>query len=655
MSTSLPQQPRIRVAVLGGGISGLTTAFELSRTDTARNLYDVTVYSQGWRLGGKLASSSGIYNRNEEHGLHVWFGCYENAFGVFRDVFEKWRKPDNCPFQKWSDAFTGVSLTPFGEWKDGTREEWNIFWPTNDGVPGEGHVNWDLSEVITGLLSFLKNLWKNLWEANDGHEEWSVDRIFDFFKTKRDSEKIDSQHIRNCIDLTIAIIEGLRNPAYNLGPNLNLDNINHLEFRQFLIENGANAKIVREWSMVRALYDAWFEYRDGDTSQPDFEAGTALRTLLRIALTYKGHVAYLVNAGMGETVIAPLYEVCQSNGVKFEFFNKVTDFKTLGNFVEEVQIGVQAETFGKYKATEIVGGLVHWPQEPFWNQIVNGEELRARGINFESKFSPPYNMKAKTLVCGVDFDVVVLAFPVTCLRSFSQEPAPGQALFSASPLWNSMVHAMGIVPSCSLQLWCTKSLAQLGWSQGKPAMDSWVYPQDVWADMSQVLEREVWPSDHKPKSLHYFCGTWGTRSYASKSNQPEILIQETAKCKEQSIAQFQNYGTSLWPGAKETDGSFDWNTLVDPTGKQGPERFDFQYLKVNIDPWECCVGSPVGSFKNRMRSNETDFANLIIAGEAAHTGMDSSCVESCVMSGRQAARALLNNNLEVPGEHWMGS
>ena len=40
-----------RIAILGGGLAGLATAFELTATPARRAKYDVTVHQVGWRLG----------------------------------------------------------------------------------------------------------------------------------------------------------------------------------------------------------------------------------------------------------------------------------------------------------------------------------------------------------------------------------------------------------------------------------------------------------------------------------------------------------------------------------------------------------------------------------------------------------------------------
>jgi uncharacterized protein with NAD-binding domain and iron-sulfur cluster len=90
-----------RVAILGGGMAALSAAYQLSRTDALRNAYDVTVYTLGWRLGGKCATGRDGTGRICEHGLHFWFGCYENAFAMLREVYKAWQPPVGCPIVRW--------------------------------------------------------------------------------------------------------------------------------------------------------------------------------------------------------------------------------------------------------------------------------------------------------------------------------------------------------------------------------------------------------------------------------------------------------------------------------------------------------------------------------------------------------------------------
>jgi len=73
-------------------------------------------------------------------------------------------------------------------------------------------------------------------------------------------------------------------------------------------------------------------------------AGCYLHWTLR-SFAYAGAFAWLFEAGTGETVIAPLYEVLKKRGVKFEFFHKVESLhlNTEGTAVESVRFGVQAK------------------------------------------------------------------------------------------------------------------------------------------------------------------------------------------------------------------------------------------------------------------------------------------------------------------------
>src|SRR5436305_258412 len=50
----------------------------------------------------------------------------------------------------------------------------------------------------------------------------------------------------------------------------------------------------------------------------------AMRGLLRMALTYKGALFYKMQAGMGDIVFAPFYQVLRARGVRFAFFHRVT-------------------------------------------------------------------------------------------------------------------------------------------------------------------------------------------------------------------------------------------------------------------------------------------------------------------------------------------
>ncbi len=82
-----------------------------------------------------------------------------------------------------------------------------------------------------------------------------------------------------------------------------------------------------ESPLVMSLYDLAFAYKNGDSSDPKFglaAAGAMLRLVIRMAFTYRDAPLWKMNAGMGDVIFTPLYQLLVKNGVCFEFFNRVT-------------------------------------------------------------------------------------------------------------------------------------------------------------------------------------------------------------------------------------------------------------------------------------------------------------------------------------------
>src|ERR1041385_869384 len=99
----MAESSRKKIAILGGGLGSLTAAYYLSLQDQ----YDITVYQLGWRLGGQGASGRNqkLNDRIEEHGLHVWFGYYENAFSLMRKCYDSLGRPKDAPLASVDEAF----------------------------------------------------------------------------------------------------------------------------------------------------------------------------------------------------------------------------------------------------------------------------------------------------------------------------------------------------------------------------------------------------------------------------------------------------------------------------------------------------------------------------------------------------------------------
>ncbi|PRW32661.1 zeta-carotene desaturase [Chlorella sorokiniana] len=74
-SAPRPGAPKLKVAIVGSGLAGLSTAVELLDQG-----YEVDIYESRPWIGGKVASFKDKDGNDIEMGLHVFFGCYFNLF-----------------------------------------------------------------------------------------------------------------------------------------------------------------------------------------------------------------------------------------------------------------------------------------------------------------------------------------------------------------------------------------------------------------------------------------------------------------------------------------------------------------------------------------------------------------------------------------------
>src|SRR4051794_28629288 len=143
---------RRRVAILGGGAGSLAAAFELTATPQLRERYDVTVYQLGWRVGGKGASgrNAAYGQRIEEHGLHLWFGFYDNAFRLMRDAYAELGRAPGTPLASFDEAFAGCDELVFYDFVAGRWHDHSFDMPRNFLRPGdttELPTFWEMAET----------------------------------------------------------------------------------------------------------------------------------------------------------------------------------------------------------------------------------------------------------------------------------------------------------------------------------------------------------------------------------------------------------------------------------------------------------------------------------------------------------------------------
>ncbi|MDT8447311.1 MAG: NAD(P)-binding protein [bacterium] len=138
-----PKMAKQKIAILGGGLSALSAAFELTSYDNWQEDYEITLYQLGWRCGGKMRTGRGPKGRDEELGLHLLIGFEQNLFDLLRACWNertaKGLAPD-CPYKTLDEAIEPNNGSLFTEWlpEEYRWSNWPFIFPVGPGQPCEG-------------------------------------------------------------------------------------------------------------------------------------------------------------------------------------------------------------------------------------------------------------------------------------------------------------------------------------------------------------------------------------------------------------------------------------------------------------------------------------------------------------------------------------
>jgi len=365
-------------------------------------------------------------------------------------------------------------------------------------------------------------------------------------------------------------------------------------------------------------------------------AAAMLRGGLRLNLGYKGAVSYMFQAGTGDVIFAPLYEVLRKRGVRFAFFHRVDRLGAgPGPSIDHVEVGVQARVragWDRYEPLVAVNGLSCWPSEPRWDLLEGGEELGASGVAFESEDSP--TVERMQLARGRDFDDVVLGIPVGALPRIAGD------ITRASPRWSAMLARIATTATVGHQVWLRATAKQLHGGEVGFNADTGRWPYATSADMTDVVAREGWLPHDRPAHLAYFCG-------AVEDVPGETAEEARAREQRRARAWIERETAALWPEA-HAEGRFKEELYVG--AGQAPPGSSGQFTTLNAEPSARYTLSLPGSARYRLRADESGVAHLFLAGDWTKNGLDSGCMEASVMSGMQAARAICGEPAKVPGE-----
>lgn len=714
-----------KVAVVGGGLGSLSTVYHLMMQPGAKDLYEITVYQAGWRLGGKGASGVNpeMGFRVEEHGVHFWFGFYENAFRMIKNVYAKLARPKDAPLATFEEAFMPQPNVDLSQKINNQWVDWVLDLPPISGTLGDGKFPNPVElifEIIfhkladefkegivkvelgfwDSIISFFRKLFKQkrehprLQNSLDGYiqkvEESLLTKTFSHAvekhlrvigtvlsnKQTHHAEHVEAhiEHLESVhhgvwdsighliekfphllriwciIDFAIVATKGIfKDGVVKMDHGkmtLDFSVINDYDLKEWLIIHGADKHFIYEFPAIKLMYDGPFAFYKGAVSAPNVEAGTALNILFRWVLTSKENFIWRMQAGMGDTIFAPLYLWLKKEfpeNVRFRFFEKISNLVLSEDkrYVAEIEVEKQVELqegLTEYNPLIEVKGLPRWPSRPLYEQLdpSQAQILQKQNIDLSSDWA---GWKGEKIIkkWGEDFDEVVIGASVASLPYFCSE------LIEANKAWANMLDKVGTVQTQAFQIWLTKSPEQLG-AHPQKVLSTYVEPLDTFAEMNQVLSREVWEGAYAPKYLFYVCGAFAESELIPPLDLSYFPESQRQKVYDSMKSFIEKDLRHILPGAFDEAGQFDWNILFDPHNGIGEERLRNQYWRVNIDSSERYVYSLKGSSKHRLQAHESGFTNVVLTGDWIQNGLNTGFVEGAVVSGILAARAVSKND-----------
>jgi len=690
-----------RIAVLGGGIGALSAAFYLTEQPGWQDKYEITVYQQGWRLGGKCASGHdmrpGYGNRIYEHGLHIFAGWYDQAFQLLRLAYDEIARPKNHPNCTLWQAFTPQdTITLMDLDMQGLATlPWLLDFSPNYDVPGNSLAIPPLAELIHELLGALLHYSASTHTTPHGGRgaapapvESPLQRLWEIITgiIQKIKDDIQDMEVHFALRAVVSEIENYARAQFQgqLGPagmfQLNralmaiylaqtmvrgiaedhvmekgYDAIDHYEWSEWLYKHALEvAKLYPEWGNpqdrardlitwvpMSSLYDYAFAYRDGDPSKPYFGAGTALRAGL-LMISYKGHFFYRMRGAMGDVVIAPVYLALLKRGVKFNFFSRIT----------ALNIDDHADTLAS---------------------IDYVEQVRLK--------DPAAGYKPLVDVPVPGWDVPLEGWPIEPLW---EQLDGGEALkqqqrdFESDHLGQS---GAGDIPR-RLTAGIDFDKAIVGISVGglKEVCASFParLPHSKWGEMFDALTlsatcaMQIWTrrtvsdmgSDNSDRTL-----TGAAQPYSSWSDMSHLLGRENWRGEERPMgviyfcgqildangghsANEQAYDAAVswlksntvlyWTEAFSDTSPYglDPSSMFDPEPEAGGDVLKRQYIRANVNPSDLYVQSPPKSVHTRMDADQSGLPNLFLAGDWTLNGLNSGCAESAARSGWRCAQAI---------------
>jgi uncharacterized protein with NAD-binding domain and iron-sulfur cluster len=695
---------KTKVAILGGGPAGLTAAFALSATPELRAKYAVTIYQSGWRVGGKCGQGrKGPANRIEINGTHYLFGAYDAAFRIASQVFEELEATGDTRFGTYESQFLSCSTVAIKEFFNGNWDTWTLELPGSGKPPGArtaSRAPLTLRSTIDGVTSSLIDLastgsagsllgtqsgaasdaphwWERLGELI-GRELGTLEHYvgvgaLHLVKTLASKLEADIQTSQPVRDAIVWLLTHFRSWAWSLLGSLSkshidarrllqlidlgttvmiglieddvlsaggFDRIDQYDLREWLTRWGAAETTV--WSApITTWYNAIAAYADGDIDQPNMSAGMGLRGMLRLGLTYEGAFSFQLSYEVGDSIIAPMYQVLVNRGVTFMYFHRVRDLvpsvdgTTIDTISVERQVVLKSGDPASYQPFMLLpNGRPVWPDAPLLDQL----SMPATGANDLLSFYAPKVGEQYDLKRGTDFDVAVYALPVATTRWYCAR------LIDQKDAWRNMLN-LGTTETQSLRLWLFPTAEEMGWPYGQAVLSGYYQPLATWEDARQLIAAETWPADKTPGGIATLFGAFeGAPPQYPGPDDADYPAQRAVAAVENATRFCRSFVGSLWPDATHPSNpvGLDWSKLVAlEEGVKGEQRLSTQSIRVNVGPVEAYTQIHKGTLQYRLRADESGYANLALAGDWIRNGYEIGSVEGAILGGEQAANAVM--------------
>ena len=613
----------------------------------------------------------------------MWLGHYDNAFRLMRDCYaeldREHRDPD-APIKDWLDAFfpssdIGIFDNHAGEWRP-----WIGHFARNDRLPGDP----DDALAVGGQPEILRRVARLMHDLVESFEPADA-RTGAVAGAGARTNASACRRVAASVIAAGAMVEALAMAAGPVAERASAEAVAALDValarssrralgnehrglgrapglarhrddrgghprvdrrrrarRSRRAARGSTTRSSSRGSVATAAPKRWSRRpmcaasttscsvtRPGTPSRAAFGAGLGAVLSIKTMLGYSGAFFWKMTAGMGDVVFAPMYEVLRARGVDFEFFHRVDAL----HLSDDGAVDRHASTSGRQVRTRRrtatrtqplvrVKGLPCFPDAPLRRATrLPTPPLLTEPL--ESAWCAWPDAEQRVLRRGVDFDHVVFAIPPPMARHVAGE------LIDARPEWRHMVEQRrhrrdAVAPALAAVVGSRPRLGRDRHDHDRLRRRLRHMGVDAAAARRRRLARRT---DRRPSR------TSATRSPAR--GRREAAWAEHADGGDGTRARHRRTVLSRRPARRPARVQRSACCAAD---------LDAQYWRANVDPSDRYVQSLPGTDRYRLRPDESGFENLVLAGDWTDCGLNAGCIEAAVLSGLEAANALLGRH-----------